>query len=589
MVDLSTIPTAQLQQMQSQLQGQQQPSASPDLTKIPTEQLQMMAQKLKTPQVQVPTASGTPILDKINAFGGGAQQTLANSIGMAGGLVGDLTGNKVLTSQAEQAANALQPPGIVQQKMQENPKTALAGNAVGGIMAMGAVGGMAGMVLPEAAANYAANAVIGAAASGKGLENRALGAVSGLVLTKAANVVGGLVGKAISSANLSDTTKEVVGQANSVLKGQSSDQAAVASVTNMWNVATKVRNSLYAAFTGADGDVSATAIKSQAEATVNSLSDVMTPGQKGAFNTIANQAENVKNLNDLHELTKSFNDMKALFIKTGTAPDVGAAFKKIQSLAQDSLVANAEKLGVGDELSLAQKYNREIIAPLQKFGADDVTNGKVSPDGFLAKYIKNPTTNTPEGSPDKLGKLLNAMDSNGKEVVVANLINRISKTIDVGADGSNPLKGVKLIQDYVDLYGDKIGSEGTNTLLGMQKLLKEASVQQSTAMKQTMGFMKQAALPMLGGLVGGAHGYSQGGTLQGVGEGLAGLAATAAMEKMLGSEVGRISLQWIGEHKNGLEMAGRMLSHFMSAGAGKLVNKISGPTGLPVQAQPEQQ
>jgi len=496
--------------------------------------------------------ANSPLISKINALGGGAQQTLANSIGYAGGLIGDLTGQKAITNISQKAAQVLQPPGFIQDTMKNNPKTTLAGNVMGEIVSMGDVGIAAGAVLPETAAAYAANAIIGSATAGQGLTNRALGATSGLVLNKVANVVGNTASKIVSNLSLPQKMKDFVAtKVNNVFKGETSDEAAQGSITNMWNIATKMRDQLYNDFKLTPGLVNTKPLANQAVQITQELADVMTPGQKGVFKTIATQAQSVKNLNDLHELTKSITDMKALFLKSGTAPDVAQSFKTIKQVAQDTLTSNAENLGVLDKLQLAQKFNKQVIVPLQEFGSDKIAAGDVSTDGFLAKFIKSPTTQRPEGSPQALGNLLNAMDSNGREVVTGSLLQRISKSIQTGADGLTPQKGVKMAQDYIDLYGDKIGPDAVNTLKGMQKMLTEATQLQSSASK--LAFGSGIAGPLIHPIA----------------------FTMSVAQHLLSNETTRVALTWAGEHKSGAVLLKQIMTNYISAYAGSAEQKLS--------------
>lgn len=544
-----------------------------------------------TPQAQSNAILGSQMLgnavDKINAVGGGAQETLANSIKYGGGLIGDITGKQGITNAANKISDVLHPPSFVQQAQSEHPVLSGIGNAIGGTMAMGLTGAAAGAgaeattaagasaAMSDTAALAASNAAMGAATAGKG--NRLLGAGVGLALTGAGKAIGGLIGKAVTSTTLPNALKDVVGDANAALKGQTSDQAAATSVSNMWKVAAKVRDSLYNEFKNVEGAVDAKGVSSAASNTATKLADVMTPGQKGAFNTIANQAANVGNINDLHELSKSITSMKSLFLKTGTAPDVMAAFKGLQTSAEDTLTANAEKLGVGDAIQSARNFNKQVIVPLQDFGADKVARGEAKIDGFLNKYIITPSAAKPEGSPQSLGNLLNAMDENGKQIVTGSLMKRVAASINVGADGLNPQKGINQVQQYINTYGDKLGPQGVDQLKGMQTILEQMSAKQSTAMKAFTGGGNKIKLAIGGGIgaavghvVGGPIGMAAGASL---GAGL--IEAPVIIGNMLDSELGQHALQWIGRTggSTGGKMALDMIEHYGSASAGKLINR----------------
>ena len=537
----------------------------------------------QTDSVGLPTqAASLQNIQKINAVGGGAQETLANSVKYGGGLVGDVLGTlntkagDAITQGSENLSQKLMPPEFVQQAQQAHPYLSAAGNAIGGTMAMGATGLAAGAALPEATADYAANAVIGAATSGHGLTNRLVGAAAGATITGVAKGIGYGINKASQAMGVPEKLNAIVNEANEYLKGQTSDQAAQASISNMWNIATRVRESLYGDFKNTAGDVDVKTLANQAAQGIKDLEDVMTPGQKGAFKTIQNQAASVKNLNDLHELDKSINKMKSLFLKSGTAPDVGEAFNALKDTSSSLLDSNAESLGAGDALQLAKKFNKDVIVPLQDFGADKVARGEVSTDGFLSKFIKSPTNQNPSGSPEALGNLLNAMDDNGGKIVEANLVNKVAQAARVGADGFDPTKGIKVIDDNLKLYGDKLRPSTVDTLNGMKKVLQQGVLNPSTAQKGASSLGKHLVLDTVGAGIGAGYGYNKGGIGGALSGAAAGIGATEGLIKLLGTSIGHSILEFIGSNPNGTALAKHLVTQSGSALSGKVIKQISG-------------
>lgn len=209
-MDLSSISTEDLQKIagssQQSTQGSQ--SASPDLSKISTDDLQRIAGQAKPQQPEgnmLSRVANSGVVTGINALGGGAQQTLANSIGKAGGLVGDLTGAKQITDASKFVSNTLQPSKFVQDAQARDPGLSMAGNVVGGAMAMGLTGGGAEAALGAKMAPIAANAVLGGATAGQGTQNRLIGAGLGVTAGKLTDsVIGTLSSKFEASATAKD-------------------------------------------------------------------------------------------------------------------------------------------------------------------------------------------------------------------------------------------------------------------------------------------------------------------------------------------------------------------------------------------------
>lgn len=524
------------------------------------------------PRSLLSKVANSPIVSGINAIGAGAGDTINRSIASTEQFATDLATHLGLSQAHKTAidtatsnitnANIANKPEFLQQAQAEHPILSGIGNAIGGTMAIGATGAITGPLSPMKAA-IASNALIGSITAGD--QNRLLGAGVGAAIGGAT----GLLGKAISAVAskiptpiLKTKISDYLTQANDYLKGTTTTQAAQESVANNVNLIRAVRNDYYKPITQSTAGIEPNVVKA--------LSDKVA---KLGSPALDQQVSNIKNLGDLNNFKQQLGDNYFTYISKDQPLDVRQAFSDAQDFTKSNVQSLASKVGLADQLRAADTFNASVVSPLQKSGMMKIADGKTNVDSLLSRFIKDPSKSMPEGSPQKLGQLLDGMDANGRQIVTSNILSKIAHSVNVGTDGFAPSKGLGIIDSYKNLYGDQLGPESIKTLDGMKEILKKGIQTPSTAQNAVGGagavIKNHLGAAAAGGAVGGLHAGPIGAV---IGATLAPMAQDL-ISSLASSGAGQKVLQAIGTG-NGSKLAGEAIAHYMASISGSSVNTL---------------
>lgn len=458
-----------------------------------------------------PTA-GQPLL----ALGGGAGQTIGHAAEMLSGFGTDAAVHAgVMSPQTKQNIDSTvngwleRQKGLpeVQQAMQDNPKTAIAGNILGGSVA-GGLGGAVGAAaaLPAAtaiasgvgaaplaastAASYAGNALVGSIAAGD--NNRLLGAGLGAVVQKAVGVLGSVAKNVLSSAMVKDTLNNVVSKVNSLISpNASAKEQVVQSLVNNYTVKKAAVDAAEDAFTSIKGNyVPSNTVQSLKEMIKTpGLSDTQQKFIQGKLALLQPEvpgatATSKLSIKQLVDLKRNLNDSKTYntFNPNAEFGDVSNAYQKVLDGAQKD-IANALKAGGNDKAysNYSTLYN-QTLKPLQSAGiqklhsaselynkGEDITKFDQLSDQFYNKL-------TAKDAGQRVADLGTALDPNGKAALqAAHIQHAFDATKNLAGEVDTPIKFNKYLNDLKSTYGSTFDPDVKSMLEGAQKIVLQAN------------------------------------------------------------------------------------------------------------------
>ena len=412
-------------------------------------------------------AANSPIINKINALGGGIQTGLANTIGTAIG--------------SPQTSEALSPPGFVQQSMEENPYTAMAGKGVGYVAPAAALtmatGGATAPLLGRGLINsMAANSIAGSILAGP--ENRMLGAGLGAATAGIAPVVSNTVNYLVKASTIKTQLHRAVSSISSKLTG-TPDKIAAQSQANLWNAADAVENKLFETFRNVPGKVNGGLIASKASQFLNQFDDALTAPQRRVLEDLISNTSKSTNLGMLHDARKALAIDFNKFTKQSVSQSVYKGFKDLASTLDDIMMKSADDLGVGHDYRIANKFHKDTIMPLMDTGAKetadalkDVTKYPMSAskriDGLIDKYIK-------PNKPEVATEFLSTLDDVGRQSVEVQTVNNIVKKATMPTGDIDYLRLKEGIKLYQTSLGKSFSPETNKMMTGLSKLVDEAT------------------------------------------------------------------------------------------------------------------
>jgi len=557
------------------------------------------AQEYKPPEA--PTTSGVldklannPVIEGINAIGGGAQQGLSNVIGTASG---------------SDTIKNLTPPEHVQEAMLQNPTLAQAGAGIGMAMGSAPASGIGMAVsaplvaqglLTEGGATALGNIIAGSTMAGP--NNRILGGVIGAGTSLVGPLVSSSMNFITKAATLATRVKNVVSEIGSKIEG-TPDTIAAKSQANMWTAADATDKQNFSFLNDANksstvpqqaatqaqkvlqkyedpkvlGDLSGPqrqiveqiASWSKQENKVipaSSILDSSGNAVQGETNQIINS--NTKfSLSELQNarkgldqaISQAFNQSENGAIAKGVAMDL----LSIRNPIEQDLLQAATKAGVKDQYLQANNFYKSSVLPLINTGARDTAdalkNAGTDPlaaakitDGLINKYI-NPA------KPDVAKTFLNTLDPIGRQAVEAQVVNNAMKKATNNIDKIDPLVFKTNIENLQKQLGSVFSPETNKMLQGVNKAIDQGTtflgMKLDLAKIQT-GYKIGAAASAMGGLA-----YTAGG-------GTAAAFGTLALglNKLIQSKVGQDLLIRAGT-KGGEEVGKQIVNSLLIQGA----------------------
>lgn len=490
MADLSSLSNEDLMALYQKAQDQSKikPTSSQDLSQLSNEELMELHKQVSSQQLPPAPAKeeSFPVVDQINAIGGGVASGLVKGARALGGLATDVLPNSIqdpLRAAGNAVANRLTPSGdsISGKAMAEHPNFALGGDVIGQA-APYAVPGLGA----TKAGNLALGGLAGAANSNDGAANRALGATAGAGTAGIFNGVASLAQKGLSALRSSSVVKELedftankVAQMNATLKGSPREVGAQAAA-NVYNTTRQADNELFNAFRNTPGnfDSQMYQTKRMIEDTLDTYRDTLTGPQKEALKEAARQAESSSTIAQLHDVRKTLaSNYKHFTPSEGEV--VSKAFNRVQNFVDDKMAEVTKEAGVYDEFLNANAHYKTKLLPLIKAGTDDVAKaldprnvasdpvgaGKVL-DNFVDKNIR-------AGKPQATKAFLDTLDPVGRDAVEVRALERI---LDKASLSSNPALAVQ--KEFSKLgketYDNLFSAENKRIIDGTLRVIKEA-------------------------------------------------------------------------------------------------------------------
>ncbi len=453
---------------------------------MPKDQIEAVLQKhFQQSQAQLPMET-SPVIDRINAAGGGVAQGLVKTGAALGGLVTEAMPEPVrdvLRTGGRAVGEVLtpSPESIPGKAMKEYPGTALGGDIVGQVAPYAIPG-----TLVNKAGNYALSGLAGAASADDGLQNRLLGAGTGIAIQGGANVLGTLLQSGISALrssgvvkNIVDYTSKQVNTINQTLKGSPREVGAQAAA-NMYNATRQADNEMFMTFRAASGNFSSEIrqVKRAAEDLLDELGSNLAGPQKQALISTIKKADSATSIADMHDVRKLLAANRQHFqIQAGEV--ASKAFGGLQKTVDLTMKDVAEKAGVLDEYLNANKHYTDKLLPLINAGTDDVsraleeaarTKNPMLASQVLDRYIDK---NIRSDAPNQTRAFLKTLDPIGRNAVE---VRALERTIDKVKDMTNPgLAFRKEINKLNQTVGELFSEDNKKLVQGTMRVLDEAA------------------------------------------------------------------------------------------------------------------
>lgn len=410
--------------------------------------------------------ANNPITTGINSLGGGIGEAAINTINQAQG-IGPLDHSK------------LNP--VIQQASAEQPTTNAIGKGIGTVApyVAGTMGATAvtGTVLKAGLLNdVAANGIVGMLGAGPG--NRTLGGIIGAVSAPVSTAISSTAKFLTGALGINTVFKNTINKIGTMVTGVP-EEVAAKSQANVWTMANATENKLFQSFRNADGGVEANPIVTQAASFLHNNADELLPAQQKSITNLITNTANAKSLADLHDARKIFAYDYSKFTEgrplTG---DANQEFRALNNTISSVMANNAEKLGVGEQFAVANRFYQDTTLPLINTGAKDtaealadstdpLTSAKIT-DTLLSKYV-NPA------KPEVAKAFLATLDDTGRRAVEVKSVQNLVKSATNDVGGVDYLKFNQALKGYMDSTAP-IFSQGTKDIMsGLSKSIEEAT------------------------------------------------------------------------------------------------------------------
>ena len=417
-----------------------------------------------------PTNDG--ILDKINAFGGGA----ASAVGLGpGGPVARAVG----------APEASQTPAG--QAMHDNPNTAFAGRMAGAIAAGGAAGLTArgamaamdvGSVGADSAAFIANNFTTSATAVDGDASQKLIAGVTGTVVGAGVEGASTIATQTIGAGLLPAKIQGVLDTISSKLMGYSTNEAAAQASANTWNTGMAVANKAFEQFRGMPGDVSGTPIASNAQSILDKYSDSLNGLQKQVLKDTINVSNNATDLAGLHDARKILSSNYTKFTSNSVTSEMGKDLRGLGDLEESHLQSEAIKVGALDKYNEANAIWKGTILPMRSYGMDAVANAldpaAVVKDPHTANALLDNLLNTKTlpGRVNDINGFKAVLNKQGQNIIDSHIINKVL------SDASGNMLSIPQLQANLSKWKptmDRVlGIDAKRTMDGLNKAVETA-------------------------------------------------------------------------------------------------------------------
>ncbi len=436
--------------------------------------------------------SGQDILQKvgnsstigaINAVGGGVATGAKTMYGLAEGFGTDMASKiglispiqkQALDQKAGRLGQSMLPPSYVQDSMAEHPVLKTIGEIGGGLGALATISapftaGLGTLGTTTGMSSVANLLMTGAMTAGD--NNRAIGAIGGLVAGKAFEAAGKAVSAAASGAQAKMLLNNLADKVEASLPaGQSTKTTAIQSLINNYKIKQAAVNDLEKEFSSIPGQFEARDLQEEIQNTLTNHSDLLSPTQAAVLTKASKQLEEPQTMASLVDIKQRLNSSYRLFNSDQTPGEVSDAFNNVRQAASKQIATNMEESGNANLYQqYADKYKSTLL-PLQQMNIHKLADLDPTSLKFAQQSKSLFKAMTAKGDPEQVSALMNALGQEGKQAVGAHIINTaIAKATDETGTIVNPHAFVKELQSLKGTYDVVFPSETQQMLNGVIK------------------------------------------------------------------------------------------------------------------------
>ena len=415
-------------------------------------------------------------------------------------------------------------------------------------------------------------------ASGGSIEDQDYAGKLTAIATPLVNAGGKLIGQAAQKGLLGNNIKNMVAPISKELADNnqlSMTDKAAASISNLATKVKDVENSNYNNIKQIPGTIQASNINQQLNYMLKNTGSKQVAGgawdhsqsmlekpQLNAIVNVLNDSSNLKTMDDAINLKRTLSAGYSNF--SGKTTDLNyKLYKNIQNTVDTAIHDKAKDAGLGSDWVLANKFHKDVVAPLQDANAFDIMKATANKDINPEEY--NLVTKTlftkASQSPQAMKALLSTMDDQGSKIVEQNFIHQTFKDIIDSPDQLNPNQALLKVNQFKGKFGSVLSKDSNDVLKGLKTLLEDSG---AVAGKSQSSVAKQLGKYTLGGGIGAAAGGLVAGPLgAGIGTAIGATAANQAFKQisnLLDTPVGIKLLKGISEGKPWTKAINRALT-----------------------------
>lgn len=413
--------------------------------------------------------------------------------------------------------------------------------------------GKLGNFAKNSAIQGSASALVNAGMAGPNTADQDTAAKVGFFLPAAVNAAGATIKSATKIPFVKDKLKSIVDVMSKPLLASNmnlTDKAAE-SITNFANKADEVGNSNWDSIKSIPGTINSSPIDKTISGIKSKYGEKLDPKLANVLDDISDRAGQMKTMDDAIKLKQMISRQSKNFRVGNVSDDLADSYKSLRTNVDKAIEAKAASVGKGSDWTLANKYHREVIVPLDDAGAFDISkafqNRETNPSEYN-RAVKSLLTNL---TPQKTKALLSTMDDSGSKILEQNIVKTIFDDISINPEQFSPNEALIKLNRSIAKYDGILRKDSINTLKGIKKLMQDAGIRGVTAKGGIINL--RTSLQFGAGGLGAAVGSMAGGPAGGAAGSLAAFAITPTIlrgiDHMINSPIGLSIIRGIGEGK----------------------------------------
>lgn len=364
----------------------------------------------------------------------------------------------------------------------ENPAFGATSKAIGNVgMTIGAVPTMAGKgLLARTVAQTAVNVPLAAGMSDP--ENQNINATLAGVLTPAGNIAGQAIANLSRSTNLPNKIKSLVQDVNKNLMVNdkiSPSEKVGESIANLANQVKTQEAQNYSKITSLEGTINSKPIYSALKPITQAPELKQFQGNQTAVLTnIQKRLKNLTTMEDALQLKQELGLQADKFTAKETNSGIASLYKTLKKTVDEQIMKKAAASGVEKDWIEANRYHHEIISPLNKSKAFNISkayeNREIDPKGW-EKAIKG-VIQSAKTDPNALKSYLKMTDINGERILSQGIMKDLLDDIATEAATLNPNALLRKVNKQINYLSnvEGISKDTLQSFKGLKQLLKDA-------------------------------------------------------------------------------------------------------------------